>query len=171
MRAFYQHEVYLQITRCKMIQPSCKRYTKSKSHPGMKLAPVRVFSCKHPLTSTEMRNLQKHECESHPSFIAVIRVSNSCFPAFRLSPKKVHKIKKFYFHNHMPTYLTGRWIVVGDSPQRTIGQVRIHTGFHRFTEIGRIFIKNKFKKKLFKLKLENVGLALPHIHYNMETEL
>ena len=29
---------------------SCKRDTKSKSHPGMKLAPVRVFSCKHPLT-------------------------------------------------------------------------------------------------------------------------
>ena len=24
--------------------------TKSKSHPGMKLAPVRVFSCKHLLT-------------------------------------------------------------------------------------------------------------------------
>ena len=29
---------------------SCKRDTKSKSHLGMKLAPVRVFSCKHPLT-------------------------------------------------------------------------------------------------------------------------
>ena len=34
-----------------MTQSSCKRDTKSKSHPGMKLAPVRVFSCKHPLTS------------------------------------------------------------------------------------------------------------------------
>ena len=33
-----------------MAQSSCKRDTKSKSHPGMKLAPVRVFSCKHPLT-------------------------------------------------------------------------------------------------------------------------
>ena len=33
-----------------MTQSSCKRDTKSKSHPGMKLAPVRVFSCKHPLT-------------------------------------------------------------------------------------------------------------------------
>ena len=30
-----------------MTQSSCKRDTKSKSHPGMKLAPVRVFSCKH----------------------------------------------------------------------------------------------------------------------------
>ena len=28
---------------------SCKRDTKSKSHVGMKLAPVRVFSCEHPL--------------------------------------------------------------------------------------------------------------------------
>ena len=34
-----------------MTQSSCKRDTKSKSHPGMKLAPVRVFSCKHPLTA------------------------------------------------------------------------------------------------------------------------
>ena len=32
-----------------MTQSSCKRDSKSKSHPGMKLAPVRVFSCKHPL--------------------------------------------------------------------------------------------------------------------------
>ena len=37
---FYQHE---------MTQSSCKRDTKSKSHPCVKLAPVRVFSCKHPL--------------------------------------------------------------------------------------------------------------------------
>ena len=33
-----------------MTQSSCKRDTKSKSHPSVKLAPVRVFSCKHPLT-------------------------------------------------------------------------------------------------------------------------
>ena len=32
-----------------MTQLSCKRDTKSKSHPGVKLAPVRVFSCKLPL--------------------------------------------------------------------------------------------------------------------------
>ena len=32
-----------------MTQSSCKRDTKSESHVGMKLAPVRVFSCKHPL--------------------------------------------------------------------------------------------------------------------------
>ena len=32
-----------------MTQSLCKRDAKSKSHPSMKLAPVRVFSCKHPL--------------------------------------------------------------------------------------------------------------------------
>ena len=31
-----------------MAQSSCKCDAKSKSHPSMKLAPVRVFSCKHP---------------------------------------------------------------------------------------------------------------------------
>ena len=30
-----------------MTQSSCKHYTKSKSHPGMRLAPVQVFSGKH----------------------------------------------------------------------------------------------------------------------------
>ena len=33
-----------------MTQSSCKRDTKSKSYLSMKLASVRVFSCKHPLT-------------------------------------------------------------------------------------------------------------------------
>ena len=46
---FINNEVYLQIARYEMAQSSCKRDTKSKSHPGMKLAPVRVFSCKDPL--------------------------------------------------------------------------------------------------------------------------
>ena len=46
---FYQHDVYLQIVRYEMSQSSCKHDTKSKSNPGMKLAPVQVFSCKHPL--------------------------------------------------------------------------------------------------------------------------
>ena len=35
-----------------MTQTSCKRDSKSKSHPGMRLAPVRVFSCKHPLSES-----------------------------------------------------------------------------------------------------------------------
>ena len=34
-----------------MTRSSCKCDTKSKSHPSVKLAPVRVFSCKHPLTN------------------------------------------------------------------------------------------------------------------------
>ena len=33
-----------------MTQSPCKHDKKSKSHPGMKLAPVRIFSCKHPLS-------------------------------------------------------------------------------------------------------------------------
>ena len=37
-----------------MAQSSCKCDTKSKSHPGMKLALVRVFSCKHPLILDSM---------------------------------------------------------------------------------------------------------------------
>ena len=32
-----------------MAQSSCKRDTKSNCHPGLKVAPLRVFSCKHPL--------------------------------------------------------------------------------------------------------------------------
>ena len=34
-----------------MTQSSCKGDTKSKSHTSVKLAPVRVFSCKHPISS------------------------------------------------------------------------------------------------------------------------
>ena len=41
--------MYLQITRYELTKSTCKRDTKSKSHPGMKLAPVRVFSCNYPL--------------------------------------------------------------------------------------------------------------------------
>ena len=40
---------YLQITRYEMTLSSCKRDTKSKSHPGMKRALLRIFSCKLPL--------------------------------------------------------------------------------------------------------------------------
>ena len=37
-----------------MTQSSCKRDTKSKNHPSVKLAPVRVFSCKHLLIADDM---------------------------------------------------------------------------------------------------------------------
>ena len=47
---------YLQITRCEMTQSV--RDTKSKSHPGMKLAPVRVFSCKHPLNEKTKQQIR-----------------------------------------------------------------------------------------------------------------
>ena len=43
-----------------MIQSSCKRDTKSESHPGIKLALVRLFSCKHPVdVQRRQRNVQK----------------------------------------------------------------------------------------------------------------
>ena len=43
-RVFYQHEVYLQIPEIWNDPTSCKRDTKSTSHPGMKLAPQCEFS-------------------------------------------------------------------------------------------------------------------------------
>ena len=48
--------MYCQIARYEMTQSLCKRdYTKSKSHPSVKLAPVLVFSCKHPLYSLSVK--------------------------------------------------------------------------------------------------------------------
>ena len=44
-----------------MTQTSCKRETKSRSHPGMKLAPVRVFPCKHPLKLPTFDNISETE--------------------------------------------------------------------------------------------------------------
>ena len=58
-----------------MAQSSCKRDTKSKSHPGMKLAPVRVFSCKHPLRARNKKN--KGDIflleEQHENFVAHVK--------------------------------------------------------------------------------------------------
>ena len=64
-----------------------------------------------------------------------------------------------------------------------IGQIRewgggggawIHTSLQPLTEIGRIFhdkyILNN-KKSFPSWSLENVGLAVPHIHYNLETDI
>ena len=56
---FYLHEVYLQITRYEMTQSSRKHGMKSKSHPGMKLTSVRVFSSKHPLNTVHSRLYKK----------------------------------------------------------------------------------------------------------------
>ena len=44
-------------------------------------------------------------------------------------------------------------------------QARIHTGFHRFTEIGQIYKRDIFLvKKTFQVDI------LFHIHYNMKTD-
>ena len=70
------------------------------------------------LTGTRLRLRKKRnkiiprEYESHPSYIAVIWVSNSSFPAFRLSSKKVHNQKKFHFHNHMALLIFLSWLQI-----------------------------------------------------------
>ena len=59
-----ESKVYLEITRYEMTQSSCKRDTKSKSHSGMQLAPVRLFSCKHPLTRSPWGTLNLYHIPS-----------------------------------------------------------------------------------------------------------
>ena len=55
---FDQREVYLKISRYEMTTQSLrKRDMKWKSHPGVKLAPVRVFSCKNHLRLKYRGNL------------------------------------------------------------------------------------------------------------------
>ena len=55
---FDQREVYLKISRYEMTTQSLrKRDMKRKSHPGVKLAPVRVFSCKNHLRLKYRGNL------------------------------------------------------------------------------------------------------------------
>ena len=69
---------------------------------------------------------------------------------FHLRKFKKFIIKKFYFHNQTCQHSTWQWLVVGDSPRGQlgpgIGQARIHTGFHRFTEIGRILVIKMLSK-------------------------
>ena len=55
---FYQREVSLKISRYEMTTQSLRKCdTKRKSHPGVKLMPVRVFSCKNPLRLKYRGNL------------------------------------------------------------------------------------------------------------------
>ena len=62
-----------------MTQSSCKRDTKSKSRPGMKLAPVQVFSCKHHLTHAH--NLHVKMLDFAPFTICTLR-SAYCLRAY-----------------------------------------------------------------------------------------
>ena len=91
-RVFYQHEMYRQIARYEMSQSSCKRDTKSKRHPGMKFAPVQVFSCKHPLRTGV--HLQSREVYSWTS---------SQWPHWR--HKKMAVVERF-FTNHLKVYIS-----------------------------------------------------------------
>ena len=52
-----------------MNQSSCKRDTNSKSHPSVKLAPVRVFSCKHPLSISVLVHLGGYETNNFGTII------------------------------------------------------------------------------------------------------
>ena len=89
---FYQHDVYLQIARYEMSQSSCKRDTKSNSHPGMKFAPVRVFSCKHPLRiGVHLQNREVYSWTSPQQ------------PHWR--QKKMAVVERF-FMNHLKVYIS-----------------------------------------------------------------
>ena len=89
---FYQHDVYLQIARYEMSQSSCKRVTKSNSHPGMKFAPVRVFSCKHPLRiGVHLQNREVYSWTSPQQ------------PHWR--QKKMAVVERF-FRNHLKVYIS-----------------------------------------------------------------
>ena len=67
-----------------MTQSSCRSDTKSKSHSGMKLAPVRVFSCKHPITRSPWGTLNLYHI---PSF-KMIYIYITAFP--HLNTEKQH---------------------------------------------------------------------------------
>ena len=89
---FYQHDVYLQIVRYEMSQSSCKQDTKSKSNPGMKLAPVQVFSCKHPLRiGVHLQNREVYSWTSPQR------------PHWR--QKKMAVVERF-FMNHLKVYIS-----------------------------------------------------------------
>ena len=84
--------IYVQIARCEMSQSSCKPETKSKSHPGMKLAPVRVFSCKHPLRiGVHLQNREVYSWTSPQR------------PHWR--QKKMAVVERF-FTNHLKVYIS-----------------------------------------------------------------
>ena len=67
-----------------MTQSSCKRETRSKSYPGTKLVPVRVFSCKHPPKFTTL------DCHGTPKGFRApgLRTQNSGTPGLRTKIKR-----------------------------------------------------------------------------------
>ena len=111
------------------------------------------------LTGTRLR-LRKNRNKINPESANPIPVLLLSFESqtvvfqlfdFHLRKFKKFIIKKFYFHNQTCQHSTWQWLVVGDSPRGQlgpgIGQARIHTVLHRFTEIGRIFHKYIFSNK------------------------
>ena len=103
------------------------------------------------LTGTLLR-LRKNRNKINPARVRIPSSFESQTVVFQLFDFHLRKfkkfiIKKFYFNNQTCQHSTWQWLVVGDSPRGQlglgIGQARIHTVFHRLTQIGTIF-RNKY---------------------------
>ena len=90
-----------------MTQSASKRNTKSRSYPGMKLVPVRVFSCKHPLSVAlvSCKQIQRQITENLESHGIEFLVMES--------------------HGKLKLYLVARLVSV-DEKARTIYIVHVH---------------------------------------------
>ena len=119
------------------------------------------------LTGTLLR-LRKKRNKINPARVRIPSWFYCCHLSLKqlfdcnLTKFKKFIIKKLYFHNQTCQHSTWQRLVVGDSPRGQlgpgIGQARIHTVFHRFTEIGRTFHnkyifsnKNAFEVEIWKM--------------------
>ena len=86
-----------------MTQSSCKRDTKSKSHLGVELAPVRIFSCKHPLISLK-KSIQSRHYLQFPSIkkTHLISIKNISFQ-LKNNSKKTEQTKNNNNNNNNKT--------------------------------------------------------------------
>ena len=104
-----------------MTQSSCKRDTKSKNHPSVKLAPVRVFSCKHPLIADDMIDkVEKPTSWVSPvvitpkRFVNEIRLNVDMREANKAIPREhtvmpTHDLMTSYMNTMVPQYFR-TWI-------------------------------------------------------------
>ena len=107
------------------------------------------------LTGTLLR-LRKKRNKINPARVRIPSWFYCCHLSLKqlfdcnLTKFKKFIIKKLYFHNQTCQHSTWQRLVVGDSPRGQlgpgIGQARIHTSFHRFTEIGRILVIKMLSK-------------------------
>ena len=74
-----------------MTQSSCKRDTKSKSHPSVKLAPVRVFSFKHPLSDDPQGRQMIFKClAAHSRYSLPVEALNMIVELSKSLPDEVN---------------------------------------------------------------------------------